>query len=347
MDQTQQGATVQRIVTGSSPEFTDVGLALQFGRVFRSAEFSAEALTKLPNLAPSKGERLSVAATFITKNGQHQCEELLFDVRSGSNPAANGLFFARALTNFSVEEVDLKEATVPESANLRVYKVTVLATDDAGEVTTVGTAVEFAGSVPEAEAKAFVSLWDVRLDSASCSASFNTEVVPRFVSGYWSHIFGKGSRNERECRFVYDRLTEKVSCLEILDGVRGWLAADADEVADVQNSLQQANDDALENPDNWGLDATDIQPEWVGSENAVSNAATELSCCAEPGLLANKLAALSKDEIQQIGRELGFVRAKEFCAEIFYAIIPEQVVTVAMDALQDEHERLLNAEHAR
>ena len=57
------------------------------------------------------------------------------------------------------------------------YRVTVIAVADDGEETELGTTTVVAETKADAQAKAMDELWDSRLDSASCSAVFNTVPV--------------------------------------------------------------------------------------------------------------------------------------------------------------------------
>lgn len=83
----------------------------------------------------------------------------------------------------------------------------------------------------------------------------------------WGHIFSEYDldtdrpvERERITRFVFD--TEQ-GCLVHLEIDRmGLAAADAAEVADVEDSLKNANPQALEDPETWGLIGSDMLPEW-------------------------------------------------------------------------------------
>lgn len=145
----------------------------------------------------------------------------------------------------------------------KLFRVTVYAVDDQKNTSLLGTKMLASESATLAEQQAVELLWDARLTCADCLAKFETEEVPRYVAGGWSHFFGPGNTNERSCRFVYNRQTESVTHLQIEDGVRGWVSAGTAEMADLQDSLQNANDEALTAPDDWGLDALDDLPEWA------------------------------------------------------------------------------------
>lgn len=68
----------------------------------------------------------------------------------------------------------------------------------------------------------------------------------RFVYGTWTHLFGVGLP-EATVRFVFDRLSNSIVRMDILSAGK-WLAATSDQLQDVQDSLVNANDDALERP---------------------------------------------------------------------------------------------------
>lgn len=78
----------------------------------------------------------------------------------------------------------------------------------------------------------------------------------------WGHIFRK---SEETVRFVYDRETEGLAALQIAAG-RGWRDADRWEAEDVLDSLRNANPDALDRPEEWGLGSTDELPDWARSD---------------------------------------------------------------------------------
>lgn len=86
----------------------------------------------------------------------------------------------------------------------------------------------------------------------------------------WSHIFVYGDETvERLCRFVYDTEEEMLVALEVGKGPFSgrYEAASTDEIADVEDSLKNANPDAIDNPDGWGLISSDELPEWYVSTN--------------------------------------------------------------------------------
>jgi len=84
----------------------------------------------------------------------------------------------------------------------------------------------------------------------------------------WGHIFSEtdpetGAKRERErfTRFVFDLDEMKLIHLDI-DSRGGMVPADAIQMADLQDSLVNANSEALEDPDYWGLIASNELPRW-------------------------------------------------------------------------------------
>lgn len=84
----------------------------------------------------------------------------------------------------------------------------------------------------------------------------------------WDHIFLEGGRDtERETRFVFDPETEKLLMADIRRDWK-WRAASSDELADLEDSLLNANGDALEDPEDWALIASDDLPDWAEGAEA-------------------------------------------------------------------------------
>ncbi|MCE6958267.1 hypothetical protein LAZ40_04255 [Cereibacter sphaeroides] len=84
----------------------------------------------------------------------------------------------------------------------------------------------------------------------------------------WEHMFleendeGRMREVTRETRFVYDLEAKDIVHFDVQRGW-GWQAASPDETAELKNSLEVANDDALVDPEEWGLDVSDELPEWA------------------------------------------------------------------------------------
>lgn len=104
--------------------------------------------------------------------------------------------------------------------------------------------------------------------------------VPRYIiadpalAKGWTHIFaeldkdtGKEVERERDLRFVYDTEAGKLIHLDVYN-TTGPYAANAAEIADVEDSLKNANPEALENPDEYGIAASDDLPSWAAPQSA-------------------------------------------------------------------------------
>ncbi len=91
--------------------------------------------------------------------------------------------------------------------------------------------------------------------------------APRYVHGTWTHLFGAGIP-EVTVRLVFDRELNQVLCMDIQTATK-WVGASSAQIQDVEDSLKNANDDALENPQDWGLEASDELPVWA--QEALAN----------------------------------------------------------------------------
>lgn len=91
------------------------------------------------------------------------------------------------------------------------------------------------------------------------------------ISDDWGHIFDD-HEGEVSTRIVYDTIDEKLVAAMVDSGDNKggplWTDASSLMIADLEDSLKNANDDALENPDRWGLTASDDLPEWAASQTA-------------------------------------------------------------------------------
>jgi hypothetical protein len=91
--------------------------------------------------------------------------------------------------------------------------------------------------------------------------------MPRYViadpdSGNgWGHIFSEnGTERERMTRFVFD--TETASLIHVDVDHMGLATATEVETSDLEDSLKNANSEALEAPEAWGLIGADTLPVW-------------------------------------------------------------------------------------
>lgn len=89
----------------------------------------------------------------------------------------------------------------------------------------------------------------------------NSDIEPMYIHGNWSHIF-HSSGPETNLRFVFDKSSQAITDMEISKSL-GWVKASSEEIADVQDSLLNANDEALDSPDEWGLELSSIKPNWA------------------------------------------------------------------------------------
>lgn len=92
----------------------------------------------------------------------------------------------------------------------------------------------------------------------------------RYITGIWGHLFGPGER-ETMTEFVYDTEGETVvaALLQYDAALDKWEIASEHKRADLEDSLKNANPDALENPHEWDLDYTDELPDWVPEQPAL------------------------------------------------------------------------------
>lgn len=77
----------------------------------------------------------------------------------------------------------------------------------------------------------------------------------------WGHIFDEGF-GEVMTRWAYDTREEKLVGALVQDN-RDWNPVSADELADLEDSVKDANADALDNPDNWDLAQSDELPDFI------------------------------------------------------------------------------------
>lgn len=84
----------------------------------------------------------------------------------------------------------------------------------------------------------------------------------------WGHIFedvrigGSVQSRERMLRFVFDLEENRIEHLEVQWGNQ-WIEGSRYDLADVEDSLKNANPGALEDPVYWGLLVSDDLPDWA------------------------------------------------------------------------------------
>lgn len=92
---------------------------------------------------------------------------------------------------------------------------------------------------------------------------FEFNWAPRYVHGGWTHIF-HNSGPDVETRIVYDRQAAKLVALDIKRAA-GWRKASPVEFADVEDSIKNANKEALGDPEEFGLEQSDTLPDWCSA----------------------------------------------------------------------------------
>ena len=87
---------------------------------------------------------------------------------------------------------------------------------------------------------------------------------PRFVvADGWGHIFSE-ARGDTDTRWVFDRHLWRLVMLHILEPAsQQWMGALPEELADVEDSLVNANEEALWDCTDWDLSETDEAPSWA------------------------------------------------------------------------------------
>lgn len=91
----------------------------------------------------------------------------------------------------------------------------------------------------------------------------------------WGHIFeevresGGAKQRERMLRFVFDRRDDRLEHLDVKWGHK-WIEGSRFDREDVEDSLKNANPEALEDPEEWGLLVSDTLPDWAQMEEMPS-----------------------------------------------------------------------------
>lgn len=100
------------------------------------------------------------------------------------------------------------------------------------------------------------------LEAAMCG-----EDLP-YIHGTWTHLFGSG-RTETAVRLVYDLREERIVAMQLL-GLPGpsFCTASQAEILDVEDSLKNANSEALSDPSEYGLARAYVLPTWAWADGA-------------------------------------------------------------------------------
>lgn len=97
---------------------------------------------------------------------------------------------------------------------------------------------------------------------------------PRYlISEGWGHIFGAGMPDST-VRFVFDMVENKIIFMDIMSW-KGWVACGPDQMADVEDSLKNANEEVFTDPDEFNCTLEDTLPEWAQPEPVPTSPATE------------------------------------------------------------------------
>lgn len=84
---------------------------------------------------------------------------------------------------------------------------------------------------------------------------------PTYVHGTWTHLFGPGS-SETTLRILYDTTQERLIAGQYMNNGR-WHDLRSDDLADVEDSLKNANPEALDRPAEFGLEVSSGMPSWA------------------------------------------------------------------------------------
>ncbi|GBG14858.1 uncharacterized protein NMK_2459 [Novimethylophilus kurashikiensis] len=129
----------------------------------------------------------------------------------------------------------------------------------------LGTAIVTAENVEAAKAKALAELSTDEFVDGKASPDFTIIEMPRFlISENWNHFFEK--LGQRIVRFVYDHETECVEHLDILGGdewTQVWHPATEIQRQDFQDSLVNANEGCLVNPQDYTCEESNSCPSWA------------------------------------------------------------------------------------
>ncbi len=86
----------------------------------------------------------------------------------------------------------------------------------------------------------------------------------QYLVGTWTHLFGPGKGRDTLTRIVFDRDDNAVVAMQVhRRGDLGFSPSTSDERADVTDSIVNANPEALESPDDYGLEPSDEVPGWA------------------------------------------------------------------------------------
>ncbi|MYM92474.1 hypothetical protein [Duganella vulcania] len=82
----------------------------------------------------------------------------------------------------------------------------------------------------------------------------------RYIHGEWDHLFNFRS-SPVDVRFVFDTLSGQIVEMDLhLAG--NYSPALKNEIADVEHSLKSANEEVFSTPVQFGLERSNLPPEW-------------------------------------------------------------------------------------
>lgn len=82
----------------------------------------------------------------------------------------------------------------------------------------------------------------------------------QYIHGSWNHLFGFRS-SPVDLRFVFDTDSNRIVAMD-LSLAGAYTRALPDEIADVEDSLKNANDRVFQAPVEYGLERSSTPPEW-------------------------------------------------------------------------------------
>ena len=115
---------------------------------------------------------------------------------------------------------------------------------------------------------------EVRIVAAAAGAgSMPSNAEARYLVGNWMHLFGPGEGRETLTRIVFDKEANEVVAMQVhRRGDLGFSNSTRAECLDVTDSIVNANPEALDAPDEWGLDPANDVPQWAAGLMAASPA---------------------------------------------------------------------------
>jgi len=105
----------------------------------------------------------------------------------------------------------------------------------------------------------------VSKEASVAAGASDPDVIPSqfLVAEGWSIDLFVG---EKLVRFIFDVNANKIIFMQISYNQK-WNASSPEAMADVQDSLVNGNEDAIKNPDDYGLVVTSKLPEWAKINN--------------------------------------------------------------------------------